>query len=101
MFLPLRDRHAEKTSKHSAEAAAAGRVLFPFVSDTLGTVGPPEFAAWFKSLFGAAARAAAAHDRSAAATAQFNLDLALAELLALLVRDNVAAITRLTIHDRT
>ena len=53
-----------------------------------------------RGVFAAAARDARPHDGDATATQLYALDLALAELLAILVRDNHAAIWRLTVQDR-
>ena len=70
------------------------------MSDTLGTIGPPPFAVWLRGVFAAAARDARPHDGDSSATQLHALDLALAELLAILVRDNYAAVVRLTVQDR-
>ena len=95
---PLQTRAAEKIAKHAAECSAMGRVFFPFVSDTLGGIGPPPFVVWLKHVYAAVARRQRAEggDRAAAA---FALESLLAELCAVLVKDNVTMIERLTIRD--
>ena len=96
---PLAHRAAEKIAKHAADVSRAGRTFMAFASDTQGTIGPPSFAAWLRGLFAAYARDL--RSRSLDTTASnFALESLLAELLAVLVRDNHRAIERLTIRDR-
>ena len=93
------DRANKKNGKHASECHAVGRTFLPFVSDTQGGIGPPSFVDWLKSVFAAYARAARAEggDGSDDRLALENL---LAEMLAVLVRDNFKMIDRLTVHDR-
>ena len=79
---------------------AAGRVFFPFPSDTLGGIGADPFIQWLKGMYTASdlIRRAEGGD---ALHGRFALDALLAELLATLVRDNHRMIERLTFHDRS
>ena len=96
---PLQLRATRKIRKHAADVAKAGRTFMAFASDSLGTIGPPAFAQWLRHLFAAYARDL--RSRSLDSTASnFALENLLAELLAVLVRDNHRAIERLTIRDR-
>ena len=96
--LPFQTRATEKIAKHAAECAAAHRVLSPFVSDTLGGVGPAPFIVWLKYVYSAVARRQRAEGGDHAAAA-FALESLLAELGAVLVKDNLIMIERLTVRD--
>ena len=90
---------ARKIGKHAKDCDAIGRTFLPFTSDTLGGIGPPQFVEWLKSVYAAYDRANRAEGGDGS-DGRFALDTLLAELLAVLVRDNVRMIDRLTINDR-
>ena len=87
-----------KYLKHGNDVASQHRTLLTFASDTLGGIGPPEFADWLQLLFAEAERRAnpTNHRRE-----NFHyLDQLLCALLYTLIRDNVYMINKLTILDQ-
>ena len=95
---PLRLRAAEKIAHHAADCAALHRVFLPFASDTLGGIGAEPFIQWLKGVYIANnLRLRAEGDDGS--SGRLLLDDLLAEWLAVLARDNVTMIERLTIRD--